>query len=611
MAIRDKDEQKQTGTVAQQQPAQAGGETLQNVRRGRLTRNVTKSRTGDNLMELFEAFKKQLVSPNAQNADYSHRVIALDAKLISTHFSALAVTAELKVGNRNVVTVATMLVGGSNAMPAPVRQQIAPGQFVDQIIVAGDAWDKTMWDKVQEGVKKQTGQTSEIINAGCFVLPPDYDSESESQIHDTLWAAADATASVLEQTFPEEFGVYNVATSIEKGNKLVASWTDGYASEVIDEVGLPVRSDLSVKVVSTHQSNNNWDVSAFQHNSSEEIATAAGYVDLVREYRDPNQPVPHGVNPNQQFRPRLVVTKLSSGVLTPETAMLALANFFMIGENYNWANRFQHSTSKMDDIGALGYLIANPVDATKPPARIDTKSNSFGLAEFADLITNLIAPAPAFSIDCQLSGPDSWLTNTFIAAAEGGANSPANKALIAACNNLTNGAFAQYWNGDAICALDQNTILLGTYVNDSGEVNDIRDIDNLAVLSSVGNNAIGTYHEWCTTFDAIDLPRLMRLDQRYQIMRKLSVKSLTIRDKAERVNINPAFPGAMLQALAAVGYRVEVQGLTPLFNNNNQQGNRTLGQYAVQSGYGSAVQYQGGGYNTAAGAQGFRPMNRW
>lgn len=588
--------------AAQQQTAQQYGGRV------RVNRAIVRGRTGDALSALKVAMDNIITETHTEGLPYQHRIIPLDGSAVDTHFSSLVVTCDINVGGRSVTTCSTLIVEASNTLPAPLRIQLGNISY-EQLLTTGDAWDNRMWEKVHAAVSKTVRPGTEIINAGALVVPNDLQADDVNAVNDILWAATQATVSIMETQFPEVYAPYNVKEALDSNSKIVAHFDEQNVTETVNELGLPIRSDIAVNVIRTQNNQHqNQNAAAFQHNATSEICQAFGFVDLVRELPPPPQP---GVLPvTQQFRPRVVVTKLAAAVMTPETVLLALANMFLSGNQYMWAGAFYNGRgNEMTDIGALGYTLANP-SGDKKPARIDTKSNKFTHADFVQLMHSMVHANPVYSLDCEDVGADSWVTNLFVAAAitateNPQAPNPANDMLIRYCDNLTNGGFSQQWGNQPICKLDQNRIHLGTYVDEAGQTRDLRDLDNVAVLSKVGGNNIETYWQWCSSFDDANVNIGLRLDTRYQIIRRL-LKSVRIRGMAERVNINPSFPGAICAALAANGYRVEVQGLTPLIQQNMQHGNTTIAQFAVVNG-GNGMQWQNGPAQNSV----YRPYNQW
>lgn len=627
-------------TTTQASAAPAGGRrvdpverttgTEQSVQRtGRLGRNVTRSRIGENVAVIAEAMNKALAQ-TSQNQDYQHRVFPVDASQIQTHYSLILTTAEIATAGRKVVTVCTLMAAGSNKTPASQRIHIGRDQIAERIVVPGDGWDVKTWEKVQAHVLRLVGSNSqttiEVVNAGCIVIPEDFSVEDANAIQDILWASTEATAAVIEQQFPNIFPVFTVSDALRKDSqKLVGVWSEDYTGVIMDEIGRPIRSDLKVSVTVQPRVENQNSVSGFMHENVEELCTAAGYVDLIFT---PQPPEPAGARyrqapaPTQQFTPRIIITKLTAPVLTTETMLLGLINFFLVGDDYQWANRFRRAHGKLDNIGALGYLIPNPDNPDESMGKIDTGA-ALSDRDFANLITTVIEHDPVFSIHCSETGPDSWLTGIFQAAAientEQMINRPndtefmgaANQAIIQAMDNLFDNQFSPIWGNRPVVHLDQNRLIYGTYTGADGDLRDKRDIDQLAVLNEAGAGNLDLFFDYAATYDAIEVPMDVRLDTRNRLERSMSPKNMKHEGYIEVVNFAPDFAAVAISAAAAANYAVEVSGLTPLYQQQTTRGNNYLGQFRSHGLGANRLHQQNnvGGGNNYGGT--YRPYNRF
>lgn len=571
----------------------------------RIQRTMKRSQMGEALAEYQRAVDSIFSNMMAQTGA-EFKVLPLDASRHSLHYSAVMLVALMTVSGRKVASTYTMILEGSASDPRPVIMQVY-GQPVESIRTAMDAWDQGTWEKVEQVVLQQYGDGVSVMNAGAMVVPSEVDSKDEERIWQIVWAAQEAVLSNLESAFPQDFAHFNLAEMFDPSrDRMNASFTyNGDDGESV--TGLPVRSDITMIMSSSERNaNSREDISSFQHQTSRDLMEVNSYVDLV--YAPSNQvPAPGQPVPTQIFIPRVVVTKATAldAPFTPETFLLALATTCLLGENYNWASQFANfSQEEVHDIGGIGYRMKNPTDANAPAQAIDTKTNSFGQDELFDLIQHTCWKDPAFSIDCEDVGPESWLTGALVDAARNG--SEAMDFIVQAANNLTNGHFSQVWQGGAIVATENNKVHLGTYVDAQGQVRDIREIDSLAILNHFGHNDMNAVNLWESTFNDMNAPIELRLEKRLQMIRQLAGK-LKIRGFAERLTFDPNFLDALVQAVVRAGLSVDQDGLQSLYGQNVQVGNSFLQNYAAHAG--------ASGMMSQTGPQGHyafrRPMSRW
>lgn len=566
---------------------------------------MKRNQMGETLSEYQRAVDSIFSDMMAQTGA-EFKVLPLDAQSHSLHYSAVMLVAVMNIGGQKIASTYTMILEGSASDPRPVILQVY-GQPVESIRTAMDAWDEGTWQKVQKVVAQQYGDGVNIMNAGAMVVPSEVDTKDEERVWQIVWAAQEAVLSNLESAFPEDFAHFNLAEMFDPSrDRMNASFT--YNGEDGESVtGLPVRSDITLVMSSSERnSGGRDDISSFQHQTSRDLMEVNSYVDLV--YAPSNQvPAPGQQPPTQIFIPRVVLTKVTAldAPFTPETFLLGLATTCLLGENYNWASQFANfSAEEVHDIGGVGYRMKNPNDPNAAPAAIDTKTNTFGQNELFDLVQHTCWKDPAFSIDCEDVGPESWLTGALVDAAHN--NAQAMNFIIQAANNLTNGHFGQIWQGGAVVASENNKVHLGTYVDAQGQVKDLREIDSLAILNHFGHNDITAVNLWESTFNDMSAPIELRLEKRLQMIRQLAGK-MKIRGFAERLTFDPSFLEALVQAVVRAGLMVDQDGLQSLYGQNVQVGNNFLQGYAAHAGANGMMNTGGPQSNHAFR----RPMSRW
>lgn len=617
MGINRDDENAGTSQASEAQPDQRAepGYQQRNQPRGRLgmgslgdriQRPMKRNQMGEVLAEMGRAVDR-IFGDEMATFGTEFKVLPLDAGRHGLHYSAVMLVGLMTIGGRKVASTYTMILEASASQPRPTVAQMY-GQPVEIVLTAMDAWDEATWGKVQSVVKQTYGDGVDVMNAGAMVVPQDIDVKDDERVWQIVWAAQEAVLSTMESSFPDEFPHFNLAEIFDASrDRMNASFTyNGPDGESV--TGLPVRSDITLVMSSAErgaQQNNN--LSSFQHQTGKDLLEVNSYVDLV--YAPTNQaPAPGQQPPSQIFVPRVVVTKIAAldAPYTPEMFLLGLATNILIGDNYAWASQFANfAQEEIHDIGGVGYRLSNPSDPKASAQPVDTKTNTFGQNELFDLIQHTCWKDPAFSMDCEDVGPESWLTGALVDSAHGNPNS--SNFLVAAASTLTNGHFGQLWQGGNIVVTENNRVHLGTYVDAQGQTKDIREIDSLAVLNHFGHNDMNAVNAWESTFNDMQAPIELRLEKRLQMIRNLAGGNLKIRGFAERVTFTPEFIETLVTAVVRAGLMVDQDGLQSMYGQNFQVGNSFLNQYAAHTGVGSMVNT--GGPQTTGVFR--RPMSRW
>jgi hypothetical protein len=573
----------------------------------RIHRPLKRGKMGEILAEFQKAGAEIFDEATGATRGMDFRILPLDASRHNLHYSAGLLVGITNIGGENVASVHTMILEGSAAAPRPNIVNMY-GRQVEVVLTAMDAWDLVTWQKAQQVVTEQLGEGTRVINAGAMVVPSDVDIKDTDRVWQMIWAAHEAVLSTLESSYPEEAEHFNMGEFFDRSrDRMVAAFTyNGHDGESV--TGLPVRSDIGLVLSTSERQAPTQDVSSFQHQTGKDLLEVNSFVDLV--YAPPQQAPAYGQQPTTQvFVPRIVFTKVGAldAPFTPEVFFLGLATARLLGDNYAWASQFANfGKDEIHDIGAVGYRLKNPNDPSQPGQHIDTNSQTFGDQELFDLIQTTCHRDPVFSIDCEDVGPESWLTGALVESAHG--NPQSTQYIVEALNNLTNGAFNKYWNGGQITVSENNRVHLGTYVDANGVQRDIREIDNLAVLNLIGHNDMNAVNLWESTFNDMSSPIELRLEQRLQMIRKITTNNLRLRGFAERLTFTGEFMAALVDSIVEAGLLVDQDGLQTMFGNNFTVGNTFISNYAVHGG-------NVGGMVNSGGPQGNftfrRPMSRW
>lgn len=569
----------------------------------RIYRPMKRGRLGEVLADYIKS-GATVIESTLSGRGFDFDLLPLDANRHGLHYSAAVFVARNTINGERVVSFYTMILEGSASRPRPMVATIY-NQPVEVQLSAMDAWSDDTLTQVMQLLEESFG-AARYINAGATVVPAELDASDSDAVGQVLWAAQEATLSVLETEFPEEFEHFSIGEFFDsRTERMVASFT--YNGEDGEQVtGLPVRSDITMLLSSSKRHDQANDPSAFQRQSGRELVEVNGFVDLVTVPTPPAQP--GYAQPTQVFAPRFVITRVGAidAPNTPEMFLLGLATSLLIGENYAWASQFSnYGSGDMHDIGVVGLRMRNPMDPSAMLGLIPTNTSTFGQEELFDLIRTACHPKPLVSLDCEDVGPDSWLTGAFLEAAHGNLESAAY--LSAAANNLTNGLFSQYWTGnEPLVFSESNKIHLGTY-KDGGVLRDLREFDNVAMMN-LHHNDIAAVNRWEGTFNDTVTPHEMRMANRLEMLRDVA-QNLTLRGTAERVTLNPNFSAALVSAVIQAGLMVDQDGLTQLYGQSVVVGNAQALQYMMQGNVNVGAMVNHGPQMSVHGVR--RPMSRW
>uniref|UniRef100_UPI0021484EF6 hypothetical protein n=1 Tax=Endozoicomonas sp. ONNA1 TaxID=2828740 RepID=UPI0021484EF6 len=242
---------------------------------------------------------------------------------------------------------------------------------------------------------------------------------------------------------------------------------------------------------------------------------------------------------------------------------LNLSTASLVCQNWNWKGAFQpkaEGRQRMHDIGQIGKEISFTNDGEMGP--IDTSSNTFDNAAFAQMMQAAVEPTPLISIDVEEGGPLTWLQAVLIRAANAAtdpeAAREATESIIAAADNLTNGRYSSIaGQNNQIVYVDVQRIHNGRYPAENGTERSIADVDYLAVLSrnTGGDNTIIQKWHW-SLYDQ-NAPEGARLVERENIIRAICPDAV-FTGMSRRITFNTQFVYDFCTALMGEGIHMEV-----------------------------------------------------
>lgn len=502
------------------------------------------------------------------------RFVPLPAETLLLPYSGIAVCHLSKRG----VSIHVLMLEDDGPKPDP--QRFSNGQETIEIpTTPADTYNESYWETAKTQVLRTVGLPvgTSVINGGMEVIYRTVDPDDLLAVGRVLTAAANAavgavTLEVDGANNAEGRTLYSILSGY--GVKLSAN-VNTHPEPLFSVNGLPVRRDVSIKSYATipNQTQNNLRGtrgSGFRFSELSSFLTLEYVAPPPPPMVYPGQPIPP--MPTQRYIPRVVMTNVESdGITTLPNILLGISTATVLQEGILWTEPFRPQKGNrggidIRDIGAIGYDIPEIREDGKP-GMIDTKSNAFGNKEFYQLIQATVFPTLIYSIDIEEAGALSWLMNVFRAA---GANNPeAIRAIVEACDSLTNNLFSKYFQGDMIIRSDENRVFLGTYtpLHSPGDVkSDLRDIDYLAVLNVAGSDprVIEAYEE---TQNPNSGPLVNRLAQLYALYEEI-IGNFEVKGYAQRFTFYNHFIEALSRSTREAGIAPSFQNLPQTFQQN-------------------------------------------
>lgn len=549
----------------------------------RAARPMSRQMTSEQVIGFQKQFNKTLDAGIPSNIRENFAIHAMDAGTNLIALSALLGCYVENVNGATHVAVFTMVVeaSGPRLQPRYVNMGNTPVE-IEQ--VAGDTVNPELWEKTTMFLRDIYGPNAQYHYAGALVLPSELSSEEEGFVQKTAYMVTQALFTVMEN---DVTGVQEpISVSMVEGGANVTASIDYNPAPVFSAVGLPVRSDIATTLRAAMNTSSQQSL----HEQQLDLTRVDGYIDLI--YVKPPQ-AGYGQQPiTQHYYPRYVITQLDSQVdaITLELQLLALSSAVLVGRQMAWSGQFlpRFNTGGVDlrDIGAIGFEVNLTGDPNAAPDRIPTKSESFGRRELLNVLGASIFDAVVYSLDVDEVGPLAWLTQTFIAAANG--NPGAYQAIIDAANNLTNNHFGQLWQGGPIAVDDNNRVHLGYYIDQNGQKEDIRRLDYLGMLNLLGDKDLPSFHEWAATFEESQVPLELRLERRSKILKAL-VPDVRIKGFARRITFTADFIAVLEQAIQNAGLVVRPTNVQILEGQTAARGAFNASAFAVNNQVGAGL----------------------
>lgn len=528
--------------------------------------------------ELATAIEKELKAGLNQDGVSTWAVQILDASQLNLPTSAVVLLQTVVAENTDHIAMYSFMIDGPDIRLSP-RVDKVDGRPYETPVVIGDIYNSQDYITRAEELVKQArpNKTINLVDAGASVFPATYSIEQHGGVWDLLYKATMALFNTMNnQVDLATEPAYTLAGRSAATEQLVGRLNFS-GEKYIDEVGHPQRHDVVIEMDSVrHQAGRD-----FSGNSSN-VTKVAGFMEPVYAQPDPQNPAN-----NQPFLNQFVITQLASGYDAIETEMtiLALVTATMVQVRNGWADaylpRYANQGKELNyrDVGALGFCMQDA-------KRIDTKAASFK-ENFGQFMRDYfrLNQGVIFSMDIPEVGPDAFITDIFRAAAGGNGNAIA--ALTQACDNLTGGVYsqkvAQYGGGFPMFIDTGNRIHNGFYVNEAGELRDIRDIDMLAVANVLGKTNPQALVDYADSYVASTGQAAVRMSKRLAIIDDVLQGRQVITGYSGRYIIGPKWLQIISEACQACNLVVNPANMV-----------HGLGSGAVLGGYDYAAFAAGG-----------------
>lgn len=574
MAIQDTDNQTSNNTFSMggasqaskpaAQPQQQSAQPISFRNAGALTSSPLGRNAGGELVALVSEKLNDVYKAVADQTDV--RLLALDNNNITgLAFSTVIVTARWKNKRDAGVAYHALILEGTNNPILPKIESINNRQ-IEILRPTSAAWDDVLVRMVSDAVAEAYPNTR-ILNAGATVIPRQFNLDNKNDVYNMARNTITAISNEIDVHTPG-FRDLNLE-QLEKGTFVISMRFE--RTQIADDVGQPMRSDIQFEYLDQHAGGKQNNQSVNSGERSTVIGKMSSFIDFNWApvampnhygggYPQAMGQLPGGLLPTQKYVARQVITQIEPTALATLPAILnLLAVSAAASENNNWHQTFMARGNKtMHDVGGLNVEANVLNDPSGKGQRIDTSGDNFRETDLRQMLMTMVRPGLAIAIDVPDCGPQTWYSDVFAAAASG--SQQAQSMILSAADYLTNNTFSRNFPAGTPIFTDQgNRVHLGYYPDKAtNQLQDIRNIDYLAVINTRGVTDESIIARWSDTFTATNLPLAERLDVRARIIREIAPNA-TITGFATRCTFTEAFLAALYQSIAACGVRPVIQ----------------------------------------------------
>lgn len=592
-------------TGAQENRAQAQAPQQERVERPRDTRDERSVRRGGSLKDLnrligtplprnsggeslvraINAFKQVMSADKNVGGsgaiDLSKLVIlGMEATEHNVQVSSVIFTyAHESEGQLNVYSFVAALEGSFDGELPTRNVNISRRDYSVPTVVGDyitDGYLKTAADIVSKHYSDNRRSVN-VIDAGWRTISTntDFSIEANPLVRQIAFYVAASMVAMVNEAEADE--VFFDLDWLAKGENLDIS-IDLSGRELFTADGLPRRSDL---VVSIHGSIQN-DETVIRN----KLTTVGGNINLVYAPEVEDRGLSNRRSRDevtQIYTPVMVINNLDTGAnaITPELLLLGLAGASVISRKANWAQVFlpndvQKGKTDYRDTGALAYL-------SKLRQHVDVGNRTnLDTDEWADYFFSLVREDLAWAIEVEEGGDNSWITSLMYAAATG--NPDAEDRLWDYADRLTMGHFSSRAKAAGVnefVTLSGSRYLTGTYIDEHGDMKDLRDFDLLRWLVQTGEQDPETALDWQETFDNIDKELEVRTSEQNAMLTSVLSNNVQYSRYVNLLYINPLAIRALADAVTACGVGIDQGQAMYSFGQRRLRGNNRIQGFAA------------------------------
>lgn len=409
---------------------------------------------------------------------------------------------------------------------------------------------------------------TKFVQADAIVIPY-YNIELDQAYIRPIASAALNSCIVETAKTNSEFLDLNISESRKQNNAITLKIENNIIPKTVKDIaGKPVRADFTVELVAV---DNRANTTSINMQNNKEVATKAlGFVDAMPELVN----IPGTPNFALTLRPHIIVTSLEGALPTTGYALLSLVTSVIMTNDDMWIGAVSPKINdNLHDYGSLNILTNLESNPEGKGAPIDFKA--LNSTELQTMIKRLFTLAPMLSIDVELCGAQTSVTSIFATAsasplssdpAEVKARNKSAHEIILAANWLTDGAFSTNFSIDNIFISTGIVVPTGKWIDKTGEMRDIRDID-LAMIATLTNDK-ALIEEWAKSNVPYAISGIDSYSTKVRILSQLNINA-EIAGKAIRCTFSDQFIITLANACKTAGLDSRYEPAVQLFNNSS------------------------------------------
>lgn len=537
--------------------------------------SMTRTPNGETLSKTSEALGEVFKGHNVTN--YEIKLVPLDMKdYAKLPISLIAVVLRDKKIAKPVVSVHILVLEGSVEPWGSVSKTVN-GANIDIQRPTSEAYKSGIGAIVAEEVSRLYPNT-QILDADASVVPRDTDLTDKTRVYEL---AANSLLAVESRLFEAQGRPQiNVANAQDDSTLSVRTTFLTSQAQQLDAMGLPLRSDIEVSLISTINNQQQQGQQGQQLlERQRDLGYATGFIDVIwdpvqeqnsygqmQQLNQFSQVSADGSLPTAKYRSLYVITDSRIQDVSSVTAqVLSLFPALLLQQNNLWQAAFRPRSNSpainSKNVGALNMEANLPVVNGQPDPSgrgpiLDTTAANFTDQDFVQLIQAMFRPGLGIAIDVPECGASTWYNNIFYAVALG--STEAYTELYNATDILTNGLFSKKFNRGEAIASHYSVVHNGWYMDSERHRRDIRDFDLVALLNNPMAEDKIVVDAWINSFQNPSASMEAKLHDRFRIISK-AYSEVHLTGFSNRVILTDKYLQAALQAAFEAGLRLRPQ----------------------------------------------------